>query len=288
MFKKLSLVILLASLLSACASRFPSPELDASQDRQLSAERIFQRTFDVHGGQFIEQLNDVNLSISGEWKALIKRIQPLVSDYKYRIDSQERLFLNDGGYIAFYNGPSGSKKVVRSTDSLAVYYNGEQSTDPEVLSSTALTADAFRLFLLGPLSLQEQKDQFTRLSDIAYQGKTYHRLHLYLKPGFGFSEEDQLVLWVDTESGRTKMVQITLEGHATTKGAHVEVEYLDYMQAGDYLFPSEFFERVNAPIAINAHAWHLTGLDINRGNVLADYQGADGDIFTANPAAALQ
>lgn len=287
MFRLLA-IILAASLLSACASRFPSPELDVALDSQISAAQIFQRTFNVHGGASIEQLNDVNLSISGEWKTLIRRIQPLVTDYKYRIDSQERLFMNNGGYIALYNGPVGSKKVVRTTDSLAVYYNGEQSTDPEVLSSTALTADAFRLFLLGPLALQAWQDQFTRLTDITFQGEQHYRLHLNLKPGFGYSEQDQVVLWVNAESGRTKMIQITLEGHSTTKGAHVEVEYLGYTQKGDYLFPSDFFERVNAPISINAHAWHLTGLDINRGLALEEYQGANEEIISSKPALPLR
>lgn len=287
MFRLLA-IILAASLLSACASRFPSPELDVALDSQISAAQIFQRTFNVHGGASIEQLNDVNLSISGEWKTLIRRIQPLVTDYKYRIDSQERLFMNNGGYIALYNGPGGSKKVVRTTDSLAVYYNGEQSTDPEVLSSTALTADAFRLFLLGPLALQAWQDQFTRLTDITFQGEQHYRLHLNLKPGFGYSEQDQVVLWVNAESGRTKMIQITLEGHSTTKGAHVEVEYLGYTQKGDYLFPSDFFERVNAPISINAHAWHLTGLDINRGLALEEYQGANEEIISSKPALPLR
>jgi len=287
MFRLLA-VILVASFLTACASRFPSPELDVALDSQISAAQIFQRTFNVHGGASIEQLNDVNLSISGEWKTLIRRIQPLVTDYKYRIDSQERLFMNNGGYIALYNGPGGSKKVVRTTDSLAVYYNGEQSTDPEVLSSTALTADAFRLFLLGPLALQAWQDQFTRLTDITFQGEQHYRLHLNLNPGFGYSEQDQVVLWVNTESGRTKMIQITLEGHSTTKGAHVEVEYLGYTQKGDYLFPSDFFERVNAPISINAHAWHLTGLDINRGLALEEYQGANEEIISSKPASPLR
>ena len=148
----------------------------------------------------------MNLSISGQWKRLIKRIQPLVTDFNYRVDSQEHLFPNDGGYGALYNGPSGTKKVVRTPDSLEVYYNGEPSSDPEVLSSTALTADAFHLFLLGPLALNKWQADFTRLTDITYKDKSYHRLHLYQKPGFGYSKEDQVVLWVDTDTSLTKMI----------------------------------------------------------------------------------
>ena len=80
------------------------------------------------------------------------------------------------------------------------------------------------------------------------------------------------------------MIQITLEGHSTTQGAHVEVEYLEYLEKGVYLFPSRFFERVNAPISIDAHAWHLTGLDINRGNNIGDYEGSDTTSVSAYPA----
>ena len=284
---KILTVLLTASLFSACASKFPNPQVDASFDTQLSAAQIFQQTFNVHGGEALDQLNDVNLSISGEWKRLIKRIQPLVTDFNYRVDSQERLFPNNGGYVALYNGPSGTKKVVRTPDSLEVYYNGELSNDTEVLSSTALTADAFHLFLLGPLALKKWQSDFTRLTDITYKDTSYYRLHLYRKPGFGYSEQDQVVLWVDTVSGRTKMMQITLEGHSTTKGAHVEVEFLDYIQKGPYTFPSKFFERVNAPIAIDAHAWHLTGLDINRGTDINFYKGSTEQTITKNPAEAL-
>lgn len=278
------LLLALAILVSACANKFPTPALNAYNSKELSAEQIFARTFKVHGGQALDSLNDVNVALSGQWKTLIKRIQPLVTDFNFRVKSEERLFPNQGGYIAFYTGPGGNKKVVRTPDSIDVYYNGIASTDPEVLSSTALTADAFLLFLVGPLALANWQDKFTRLADITYQGKTYYRLHLYRFPGFGFSESDQVVLWVDPDTNRTHMIQITLEGHSTTQGAHVEVEYLDYVQQGDYLFPSKFFERVNAPIAIDAHAWHLTGFDINRETELERYQGPDGVIFSAHPA----
>lgn len=281
---KLFLISCLVVTLTACASKFPSPVSQSQPNASPSAKEIFDRTFKIHGGNALKDLNNVNVSLSGQWKTLIKKIQPLVTDFNYRVDSEERLFPNQGGYVAFYTGPGGNKKVVRTPDSIDVYYNGVASTDPEVLSSTALTADAFLLFLLGPLSLADWQDKFTRLTDITNQGKTYYRLHLYRTPGFGFSESDQVVLWIDPDTDRTHMIQITLEGHSTTKGAHVEVEFLDYIQYGDYLLPSQFFERVNAPIAIDAHAWHLTGLDINRGTYIENYHGPSGNLFNNKPA----
>jgi len=284
---RLTSIIILLTLLTACAARFPDPQLDAATVASPDGANIFKRTLNTHGGEKIDQLNDVNLAISGQWKRLITRIQPLVSDYRFRVDSQERLFLSDGGYVAFYTGPSGTKKVVRTLESLEVYYNGERSKDPEVLSSTALTADAFHLFLLGPLSLVKWQNDFVRLADIRENGQNFHRIYLERKPGFGYSKSDQVVLWVNQETGRTFRVQITLQGHSTTQGAHVEVDYLDYIKEGDYLFPSRFFERVNAPIAIDAHQWSLTGLDINRSVTLEKYSGADSEFIIASPAKPL-
>ena len=90
-----------------------------------------------------------------------------------------------------------------------------------------------------------------------------------------------VVLVVAKRSYVALRIQITLQGHSTTQNAHVEVDYLEFIQSGDYLFPSVFFERVKAPIAIDAHAWHLTGLDINRGTSVTDYLGNDINITPA-------
>ena len=159
------------------------------------------------------------------------------------------------------------------------------STEPAVLSSTALTGDSFHLFLLGPLALAQWQDDFKRISDANLNGVLHNRLYLERVPGFGFSDSDEVVLWIDPNTSLTKMVQITLEGHDTTKGAHVEVEYLDYIKVGSYVFPSDFFERVNAPIAIDAHSWRLTGLDINRNYNVEDINGVE---LSGNAAAVAE
>jgi len=120
---------------------------------------------------------------------------------------------------------------------------------------------------------------YSRISNARFKGREYFRVHLQRSPGFGYSKSDQIALWIDPQSKLTKLVQITLEGHSTTKGAHVEVEYLDYVNLGDYVFPVSFFERVNAPIAIDAHVWQLTGIDINRAYQATDLQGP---VFNGN------
>jgi len=253
-------------LLSACATKFSNPSNAAYHAKagSLSASEIFAQSFIAHGGDKLPELKNLNVGLTGKWKHLIRRIQPLVTDYKYRVDSQERLLPQAGIYAANYVGPAGQKWVFRTPDDIEVVYNKNDSFDKEVLSSTALTADSFYLFLLGPLALEKWRSQFARLSDIKFKGKTYSRLYLKRQPGFGKSVRDEVVLWIDPQSKLTKMVQITLEGHSTTKGAYVEVEYLDYVRVDNYTFPSKYFERVKAPIAIDAHAWELSGIDINR------------------------
>lgn len=259
--------------LSACASKFPTPTTApyksklSEQNPDLNGSEIFALTFVKHGGNSLNELRNLNVGLTGEWKQLIRRIQPLVTDFTYRVDSQERLLPRERVYAAQYQGPAGTKGVFRSADSVAVHYNDKPSNDAAVLSSTALTADSFHLFLLGPLALKPWQDNITRISDQYFNGINHWRIHINRIPGLGFSERDDVVLWVNPDSKLTARVQITLEGHDTTKGAHVEVDYLNYIKLENYIFPSDFFERVNAPISIDAHAWRLTGIDINR-----DYQ----------------
>ena len=259
-----------------CASQFPNPDNAAfvGGEDALDGKQLFEKTFIAHGGEAIDELNDVNVAISGRWERLIKKIQPLVTDFRFRVDSEERILPKEFTYASLYTGPAGNKKVVKTPEYLRVYYNEVRSTDPEVISSTALTADAFPMFLLGPLALHRWSDKFIRLEDVSDGGKAYYRIYLLREPGFGFSDLDEVVLWLDKESYLTQRVQITLEGHSTTKGAHVEVEYLAFQQKGDYVFPTQFYERVNAPIAIGAHAWEYTGLDVNRGLEFDDLKGA--------------
>lgn len=240
---------------------------------QNDAEVIFARVLQNHGGNRLDQLTDVNVSLRGRWRFLIKRIQPLVTDYEYRVDSEERLLLKNGVYTALYTGPAGQKKVVRTRDDIRVFYNEQESFDDDVLGSSAMTADAFYYFLLGPLSLANQAGNFTLLADARDKGRDYHRLYTSLKPGFGLSAADELILWVDAESLTAYRMEITLEGFETTRGAHVDVTFLDFEKLDGFLLPVSFHERVRAPIRIHAHSWELTGLDINRGLIFDAVDG---------------
>jgi len=146
-------LVCVLGLLSACATKFPSPskaEYVNSSDigTELNGDKLFEQTFEAHGGDKLALLENLNVGLTGKWKQLIRRIQPLVTDYTFRVDSQERILPHERVYASQYNGPAGTKSVFRSPSSVEVFYNAGRSIDNDVLSSTALTADAFHLFLL--------------------------------------------------------------------------------------------------------------------------------------------
>lgn len=255
-------------ILSSCAQHFPRPQATCC-DSNPSGNEIFQQTFKAHGGEQLHQLNDIHLDIVGDWKFLITRIQPLVTDHRYRVRSKEVLFPQIKAYHASYEGPKGKKWVLCTREDIQVFYNAQRNTDDDVLSATALTADSFYHFLLGPLSLPSNL-QWQRLSDGKYKEKPYHRIYTQLRPGFGLSKVDELVLWVDPTTNLTFRTNITLEGHKSTQGAHVDVSFLKYETLQGFTFPTKFFERVLGPIKIDAHAWDVQAITINRGTSIKD------------------
>ncbi|MFK7829594.1 MAG: hypothetical protein AB8B57_07445 [Congregibacter sp.] len=277
------LLLFTSALLAGCAVDFPRPvtgvgmvnpeSVDADAD--LSGDELFSLTFTAHGGAQLAKLEDLNVALDGRWKFLITRIQPLVTDHRYRVQSEERISPVQGVYAARYEGPAGTKQVFRGPGKIRVWYDGVETEDPDVLASTALTADSFQLFSLGPLSPIARGDSaagglsdefgYIRLPDVEEAGRRYHRIYRRLVPGLGLSESDELVLWIDAETHRTFRVDITLEGYRTTQGAHVDVTFLSFVERAGILLPVAFNERVRGPIAISAHRWWLTGLDLNRG-----------------------
>lgn len=275
-------------VLGGCAQNFPRPADLPHDGSAPSGNEIFKQTFLVHGGQSLDDFNDLSVSLDGDWKFLITRIQPLVTDHRYRVVSEERLLPASGVYSADYRGPAGAKKVVRTEDGVSVFYQGVETFDEDVLQSTALTADSFFLFFLGPMALRESSGKFERLEDGLDRGKRFYRIYTVVEPGLGYSPRDEVVLWVDPETYLTYRIHITLEGYKTTQGAHVDVTFLDYEKRGAYTLPSKFVERVLGPIRIKAHSWYLTGIDINRGLTLADIEGSQYSGVAAAPAAPLR
>jgi hypothetical protein len=216
----------------------------------------------AHGGDLRDSVREVRLALTGEWGTAIRRIQPLVTDFTYRIDADERHLIADGRSLVEWSGPAGVKHVDWRHPDIEVAYDGEPSNDPDVLASTAMTAEAFRLFHLAPSYLAWRGGEPARLADETLDGRRYHRLLFTLEPGFGFAASDRVVAYIDAETRRLFRVWITLEGFRTTQGATVDVTYLDYQEAGGFLLPRRLDERVRAPIGIHAHEWTITAAEV--------------------------
>jgi len=260
--------------LTGCA---PFPQVPESNDRLegLTARQVFDRSLAVHGGDLRKHPGDINFATDGRWYRLIQRIQPVVTDAGFRVASQERYRPSDGVYAVRHTGPEGVKQVVRWPDGLKVHYNGVPETDEVKLRATAMTSDAFRMFHFGPTFFLDRAQTMTRLADETEKGVRYHRLLVDMKPGFGEAANDQAVLWIDADNYRLYRIHQTLNGFETTQGAHVDTTFLDYRRVGPYLFPVRFLERVRGPLRLKAHAWEVTGIELDRGWRNDDVMGAE-------------
>lgn len=278
--------ILLALIVAlAGCSAFPQARSGIEFDDGRSASDIFEHCLAAHGGDIHEYPGDINIATDGRWYSVIQRIQPVVSDAGFRVTSEERFRPRDGTYAIRHSGPAGNKYVVRTASSILVHYNGVAvDADDERTRSTAMTNDAFRMFHFGPSFIKHRATAMTRLPDAREAGRDYRRVLASLSPGFGQSDIDHVVLWIDAESSRLFRVHMTLEGFETTRGAHVDTTFLEYLQVGPYLLPSRFSERVRGPIRVLAHEWHITGMDIDRGWTDADVTGSDFSGRAAAPA----
>ncbi|NJR43473.1 MAG: hypothetical protein HC767_13235 [Akkermansiaceae bacterium] len=55
--------------------------------------------------------------------------------------------------------------------------------------------------------------------------------------------------------------QFSLNGFETTQGADVDVVFSDFMiTPSGFVFPQQFIEHIQRPIAVKAHEWRMTSL----------------------------
>lgn len=270
-------------LLAACATGGFPPAVPASPRTAdaLDGDAVFARTLAAHGGDLRRHPGDINLSTDGQWHALVQRLQPIVSDARFRVRSEERYQPSTGLYAVTHTGPDGTKRVVRGPGVERVAYNGQPADDAH-RRATAMTNDAFRIFHFGPSWFLGRVPRWSRLDDVVEDGRSYRRIAGRATPGLGEAAYDDAVLWIDPRTDRLYRVHISLNGFESTQGAHVDTTFLDYREAGGYLFPVKLYERVRGPVRIDVHEWHVTGLDLDRGWRAEDVAG---DAF-AGPAAA--
>jgi hypothetical protein len=278
--------------LGGCAAAPLSPITD-SEKSDPAALALLNDSAAAHGLPAWRRVKDLNISYSGEWRALIGRLQPELTDTHFRGSSQERLLPGEGLIAQTHVGPSGHKQVVRRTmdkgaGEVQVWYNGRPTSDEPLRHASALVADGYRLFLLGPLALIDRPGVM-KLAGLEQVGDyACERLMVRLAPGLGFSPVEQLVLCIDRRTRLMRRVRFTLEGLDSTRGAVAEVDVSDFQNIQGVEWPTRFQERLRKPIPmLPVHDWQLTGLDLNRGWSAADITGSQFAGVAKSPAKTL-
>ena len=292
------LASLLGPALASCAA--PLPPLDSAT--APGAQALLTESAAAHGSAAFAGMADISVSYAGEWGGVVDRLQPELVDAGFRGGSQERLLLQGRMVAQAHAGPRGRKQVVRRTPAgqqgdVRVWFNGEDTTGTDRRSTNlrggaALVADAYSLFLLGPLVLARHwaADRALAMA-LAGTGRvrvegTDHEcdvLRVRVVPGLGLSEGDDLALYIDRTARLMRRVRITLNGMEGTRGALAEVDASGHVLHAGVRWPTRFAERLLRPLPLHVHDWRLTGLDVNRGMTPADVGGPE---FTGRAAAA--
>ena len=263
-----------------------------------AAERLLQQSADEHGWAAYLGLGDINVRYEGAWRPLIDRVQPVVVDKGFRGASEERLMPQAGVVAQAFTGPAGSKHVwwqrgkasegaLASPGQVAVWFNGQPNTQAAADAAAALVAEAYGLFLLGPLWLAGQGHAMQMGGKARVDGRACQVVQVWKRPGLGRVALDRVAVYIDAERGITRRVQFTLEGFANTQGAVAEVDTFEHQRRFGVLWPMRSYEEVVHPIRLPAHDWRIAGLDVNRGYEPAALKGPRFSGAAAVPAAPL-
>jgi hypothetical protein len=282
-------------LLQGCTAPLPKR---SNAETSAAAESLLETSAAAHGVAALSTLTDINVSYAGKWRALMNKLQPALVDAGYRGASEERILLRERLVAQALTGPSGRKHVVRRSlpgeqGTARVWFNGEESHSDEQQAAAALVVDGYGLFLLGPMLLaQHWQGERSLVMDLdGVQHLTLdHReyecdvLRIRMKPGLGFSESDELALFIDREEHLMRRVRFSLDGLESTRGAIAEVEAYEHVTLHGVRWPTRFYERLLRPLPLPVHNWHLTGLDVNRGLTPGEIEGPELSGKAAAPA----
>jgi len=260
-------------LVGGCSTPLPLiPAPSPASSGEADAAARLRESAQAHGLDAFRSLTDINVSYDGQWRPLINRIQPEVVDQGFRGSSQERLLPRAGMVAQAYTGPMGRKQVVwrrgRGTPddlgNVAVWFNGARSDDAAAQNASALVAEGYGLFLLGPLWLVDRGLPVRMAGTERVDGRTCDVVEVWLVPGLGRSAADRVALCIDRVDRRVHRMRFTLEGFSGTRGAVAEVDTFEHQERFGVVWPMRSYERVVHPLPLPAHDWRITGLDVNR------------------------
>ena len=230
------------------------------------------------GAAAYARLHDVNVRFDSHWASVGPKLQPKLADTGFREGSEERYLVagSHNGWLVGqdHHGPEGEKFVGRYPGGIVVWYNGEESYDPEVKSAASLVTDAYSMFLFGPDFFVRRAASLQKLPDVGdVDGHACDKLLAVLQPGFGLTPEDRVVLYIDRQNHLLRRVSFTLNALESTQGAEVHVDLLEQQRLAGVMFPTRFYEHIDRPVSLDAHRWQLLGFDVNRGYGAGDIAG---------------
>ncbi len=274
-------------LAAGCSTPLPLAEQPAAD---AAAAALLAGSAEAHGLAAYRTITDINVAYAGQWRPLVNGIQPEIVDAGYRGPSQERLLPAAGVVAQAYRGPLGSKQVfwqrarnaIDPAGDAVVWIDGVRSDDAARPRASALVAEAYGLFLLGPLWLIDRGLPVQLGGRATVDGRPCDVVDVWLAPGLGRSALDRLSLYLDRSDQVMRRVRFTLEGFPSTQGAVAETDTYEHERRFGVLWPMRSYERIAHPFTLPAHDWHITGLDVNRGYSV---DGLRGPTFTGAAAA---
>lgn len=254
---------LLALLLAGCAStRIPRTPAAASDPEALALVTASQR---AHGAAAFATMRDLKATYAGTWGIVAPRLNPILFDRRFQRESEDALDLLTGTIVRLHKGSGGRKFVFRAPGRVAVWFNGQADEREEVKRAAALAADADKMFLLGPLYFQRPGVIFISQGTTKVDGADCDQVLAVLRPGFGFAEEDRVLLSIDHATQRLRRVRTTLNGTNRTQGTEVDVTFSNWGERGGVWWATDYEQRLFSLIPLGVHRWRLLDLKANRG-----------------------
>ncbi len=255
-------LVLLTGLVSC--TTLPRPGAERVPPQQAPDGEQLITSSARESGSAWQQARKVKVHFTGNWAGPVVRLQPVLTDVEFRKSSVETYSPQSGQVIQIHNGPGGTKKVVRTPQSISVKFNGEPADDPEQLAAAALVVDAYQLFTFGASWLFDRGSNFQVIGQRKLNGESCWLVQAEVVPGFGLSERDWVIAWIGEQSLRTHRVQLTLNGLESTAGADVDVTFNDWQRGPQgTLWPTSYVERVRRPFDILAHTWQMAKVEVD-------------------------
>jgi hypothetical protein len=252
-----------AALLLVSCSTLPVPGPGGDTVRSNDAISLLRKSASLQGDSW-SNYRSVEVAYEGKWSDIATRLQPVLTDRDFRKCSIEIYQPSAGLVSQTHRGPQGTKEVNRRQRRVSVRFNGVRSTNPEVLDSSALVADAYTVFLFGSSWLAQNGRDLRCLENRSIGGELCSLVAGRLSPGLGNSHEDHFIAWISSDSGILKRFQFSLNGFESTRGADVDVVFSNHWKAADgSIWPGRFVEHIQRPLFVKAHEWKMTSLKLD-------------------------